>query len=135
MNDLMSSVSSQIQRAISETINEQVLLQNQTTLRSGQGQVPGRRWEVPGRKPECRSEEALNRIFRSSSRDEFPRDFNRNEHQENTHYKCFSFSHPEASTCLQMYRKSFWCTMQLFSLLFLPKLRSIFSRDEAFWGA
>ena len=66
MNDLMSSVSSQIQRAINEAINEQVLAQIQAYLRSGQGQVPNRRWEVPGRKPECGSEEALNRKFRSS---------------------------------------------------------------------
>ena len=40
MNDLMSSGSSQIQRAISEAINEQVLPLIQATLRSGQGLVP-----------------------------------------------------------------------------------------------
>ena len=73
MNDLMSSMSSQTQRAISEAINEQVLPQIQSTLRSGQGQVPNRGWEVPGRRQECGSEEALNRKFRSSSRDEIPR--------------------------------------------------------------
>ena len=69
MNDLMSNVCSQIQRAIHEAINEQILPQVQATLRSGQGQVPRRTWEVPGRRRECRSEEALNRKFRSSSRD------------------------------------------------------------------
>ena len=53
MNDLMSSVSSEIQRAISEAINEQVLPQIQPTSRSRQGQLPDRRWEVPGRRPEC----------------------------------------------------------------------------------
>ena len=87
MNDLMSSVSSRIQRAISEAINEQVLPQIQVTLRSGQGHVPSRGWEIPDRRPECRSEEALNRKFRTSSRDEFRRNFNRNEDLENTHYK------------------------------------------------
>ena len=47
MNDLMRSVSSQIQRAISEAINGQVLPQIQATLTSGQGQVPSRGGEVP----------------------------------------------------------------------------------------
>ena len=87
MNDLMSSVSSQIQRAISEASNEQVLPQIQTTQWSAPGQVPNRRWEVPDRRPQCRYEVALNRKFRSSSRDELPRDFSRNEDLENTHYK------------------------------------------------
>ena len=43
MKDLMSSVSSQIQRTISEAFNEQVLHQIEATLRSGQGHVPDRR--------------------------------------------------------------------------------------------
>ena len=81
MNDLMSSVSSQIQRAIRQAIKEQI----QATLRSGQGQVPNRRWEVLSRRQECRSEEALNRQFRSSSRDKLPSNFDRNEDLENTH--------------------------------------------------
>ena len=86
MYDLMSSLSSQIPRAISEAINEQVLSQVQATSRSGHGHVPDRRWETLARKPEHRLEEDLNRKLRSSSRDEFPRDLNRNEDLENTHY-------------------------------------------------
>ena len=45
MNALMSSVSSQIQWAISEAINEQDFPQIQATLMSGQEQVPSRGWE------------------------------------------------------------------------------------------
>ena len=86
MNNLMRSGSSQIQIAISEAKNEQVLPQIQATLKSGQGHVPSRGWEVPGRRQECRSGEAQNRKFRSSSRVEIPRSFNRNEDLENTHY-------------------------------------------------
>ena len=86
MNDIMCSVSTQIRRTINEAISEQVLPQIQATLRSGQGHIPGRRWEASARRPECRSEEILNRNFRSSSRDELPRDFNRNEDLENAHY-------------------------------------------------
>ena len=84
MCDLMSSVSSQIQRATNEAINEQIFPQTQDTLRSGHEQVNERRWEVPARRPGCRSEEVLDRRFRSSSRDGFPRGYNENENLENT---------------------------------------------------
>ena len=49
MNDLMNCVSSQIQRAISEAMNEQALAQIQSTLRYEQGQQPGEGWNVPVR--------------------------------------------------------------------------------------
>ena len=84
MNDLMSSLSSKIQRAISESIIEQILPQIQATFRSGQGQVPRKGWNVPAERPEYRSEEAFNRKFRSSSRDEFPQNLIRDENQEDT---------------------------------------------------
>ena len=77
----MSSVSSQLQTAVNEVINEQVLPQIQATLKSGQ--VPSRRWEAPGR---SKSEEILNRKSRSSSRGELFRDLNRNEDLKDTHY-------------------------------------------------
>ena len=82
----MSSVSSQVQRAINVAINEHVLPQIQANLKSGQGQIPNRRWEVPSRRPGCRSEGVLNHKFRISPRDEFPRNLNRNEDLEDTHY-------------------------------------------------
>ena len=87
MNDLVSSVSSQTQDAISEGINEQVLSQVQATLSSGQGQVPRKWWNVPAEGPESRPEEAFNRKCCSSSRDEFPRCLVRDEVEEDTHYK------------------------------------------------
>ena len=83
----MSSVSSQIQRAINEAINDQILPQIQATLRSGQGRMPERRWEVPVRGQWCRSEEALDRRFRSKSRDELPMFPNRNQDLKSTHDK------------------------------------------------
>ena len=48
MNGLMTSVSVQIQRAIHEAINEQVLPQTQASLRSVNGQPPQRGWNLPG---------------------------------------------------------------------------------------
>ena len=81
----MSTVSSQIQWAINEAISDQILPQIKATLRSGQGQMPERRREVPVRGQGFRFEEALNRRFRSNSRDEFPMFPNRNEDIESTH--------------------------------------------------
>ena len=78
----MSCVSSQIQRATNEAINEQEI---QATLRSGQGLMPRMRWNVPAERPEYRSEEAVNSKFRSSFRDEFPRNLIRDEDEEDTH--------------------------------------------------
>ena len=61
----MSTVSSHIQRAINEAKSDQILPQIQATLKSGQGHMPERRWEDPARRPEYRSEEALDRRLRS----------------------------------------------------------------------
>ena len=87
MGDFMSSVSSQIQRAINEAISNRIMPQIQATLRPGQGRMPERRCEVPvrGQGQGSRSEEALDRRCRSNSRDEFPRFQNRNEDLESTH--------------------------------------------------
>ena len=64
----MSTVSSQIQRAMIEANSDQILPQMQATLRSGNGQMPERRWEVPPRRQGFSSEEALNRRFRNRSK-------------------------------------------------------------------
>ena len=70
MGDFMSSVSSQIQRVINEATNDQILPQIQATLKTGQGQIPERRWEIPARRQGFCSEEAIDSRFRSSCRDE-----------------------------------------------------------------
>ena len=79
MGDFISTVSSQIQRALNEAINDQILHQIQATLRSGQGQRHQRRWEVAARRQGFISEDALNRRFSSSYRGECNRDSNMNE--------------------------------------------------------
>ena len=84
-SDFMSTVSSQIQRAINEAISDQILPQIKATLKSGEGHIPQGRWEDTGRRPEFRSEEALDRRFMSDSRDEYHRFPNRNEDLESTH--------------------------------------------------
>ena len=67
VNDLISSVRSQIQMTISEAINDHVLPQIQANLKSRQEQVPRMGWNVPAERPEI--EEAFNRKFRSSFKD------------------------------------------------------------------
>ena len=85
MSDITSTVSSQIQRAINVSISVQILPQIQSTLKFGHGHMPERRWEDPVRRLECRSEEALDRRFKSDSRDECYRFPNRNEVLQSTH--------------------------------------------------
>ena len=64
---------------MNEAIRNQILLQIQATLKSGQGHIPETRWDKPARRPECRSEKALDRRFRSDFRDECYKFPNRNE--------------------------------------------------------
>ena len=72
MDDYSSTVvGSQIQRALNEAISDQILPQIQATLRSGQKQMLERKREVPVRGQGCRSEKALDRRFKSNSKDEF----------------------------------------------------------------
>ena len=58
----MSTLSSEIQRAVNEATNEQILPQIQATLRSGQGRMPERRLEVPVGRQGFSSEEALHHL-------------------------------------------------------------------------
>ena len=81
----MSTVSSQIRRAINETISDQILPQIQATLKFGQRHTPERRWQDSVGRSEQRSEEALDSRLRSDSRDDYQKIPNRNEDLESTH--------------------------------------------------
>ena len=56
-DDMMSSVNTQIQRAISDAISGQILPQIQSALNTGSGQSTLNRWNVPSERPEVNSEE------------------------------------------------------------------------------
>ena len=86
MKPPMRSVSSEIQRAISEAINEQKSFTQkiQATVRSGKEQMFNKEQNVPTGRLEIRTEEAFNRKCRSSTRDEFPRDLNGDVDEEDT---------------------------------------------------
>ena len=54
---MMSSVNSQIQKAISDAISSQILHQIQAALNAGCGQMTQNRWNVPSERPEMNPEE------------------------------------------------------------------------------
>ena len=56
LDDMMCSVNSQIQRAISDAISNQILPQIQSALSAGSGHLTQNRWNVPSERPEVNSE-------------------------------------------------------------------------------
>ena len=54
---MMDSVNTQIQRAISDAISNQILPQIQTALSAGTGHLTQNRWNVPSERPEFNPEE------------------------------------------------------------------------------
>ena len=70
MDEVMSNVGIQIQRAINEAINSQVLPQIQNVIMAGSGRQTGRGWEVPVERPETNAEDRLNSNAKSNLRNE-----------------------------------------------------------------
>ena len=71
---MMSSVNTQIHRAISDAIDSQILPQIQTALYSGSGHLTQNRWNVPSERPEINPEENCSKKTRRNSRSEQFRD-------------------------------------------------------------
>ena len=70
MDDMLNNVSSQIQRAINEAINSQVLPQIQNAMMAGSVHETRRGWEVPAERPETDAEEQRNPNARTNCRNE-----------------------------------------------------------------
>ena len=70
MDDMLNNVSSQIQRAINEAINSQVLPQIQNAMMAGSVHETRRGWEVPAEIPETDAEEQRNSNVRTNCRNE-----------------------------------------------------------------
>ena len=66
MDEMMNSVSVQIQRAISEAISSQVLPQIQNALMTDSGHMTKERWNVPSERPERYSEVLRNADSRNN---------------------------------------------------------------------
>ena len=74
VDGMMSSVNTQIHRAISDAIDSQILPQIQTALYSGSGHLTQKRWNVPSERPEINPEENCSNKTRKNSRSEQFRD-------------------------------------------------------------
>ena len=67
LDDMMCSVNSQIQKAISDAVSNQVLPQIQSALSAGSGHLTQNRWDVPSERPEVNSEGLQNTNPKDSS--------------------------------------------------------------------
>ena len=70
MDEMMNSVSVQIQRAISDAISTQVLPQIKNVFMAGSGHGTRKGWDVPSERPELNSEVKRNLNAKSSLRNE-----------------------------------------------------------------
>ena len=82
MDEMMNSVSVQIQRAISDAISTQVLPQIQNAIRAGSGHGTRKRWDVPSEGPELISEVQRNLNVKNSLRNEQDENQLNNEYPE-----------------------------------------------------
>ena len=71
MDEMMNSVSVQIQRAINNTISSQVLPQIQNAIMAGPGHMTQKRWNVPAERRETNTEVLRNGKVKNSLKDEF----------------------------------------------------------------
>ena len=67
MDEMMNSVSVQIQRAISDAISTQVLPQIQNVMMAGSGHGTRKGWDVPSERPELNSEVQRNLNAKNNS--------------------------------------------------------------------
>ena len=70
MDEMMNSVSVQIQRAINDAISNQVLPQIQNAIMAGSGRVTQKGWNVLAEGPEINTEVLRNEKARNNSKSE-----------------------------------------------------------------
>ena len=70
MGEMMNSVNTQIQRAISDALSNQIMPQIQNALKAGSGHVTHNRWNVSVERPEINPEDYRSEKIRNSSRGE-----------------------------------------------------------------
>ena len=70
MDEIMNSVSVQVQRAINDAISNQVLPQIQNAIMAGSGHMTKKGWNVPAEKLEANSEVPRNENARNNSKGE-----------------------------------------------------------------
>ena len=82
VDEMMTSVNTQIQRAICDAISNQMLSQIQNALRAGSGHMTQNRWNVPAERPEINPEDYRSEKTKSNFRSEPTRDCFLDNHQE-----------------------------------------------------
>ena len=82
MDEMLSSVSVQIQRAFSDAINDQVLPQIHNVLKAGSGQTTQNGRNVRAERPEYIAEDYRNEKIRNYSRSEFSRNRLQDENRD-----------------------------------------------------
>ena len=70
LDEMMSSVNTQNQKAISDAIGNQILPQIQTALNAGSGQMTQNRWNVPSERPEVYPEETYGEKVKRTNRND-----------------------------------------------------------------
>ena len=115
MDEMMNSVSVQIQRAISDAISTQVLPQIQNVIMAGSGHGTRKGWDIPSERPELNSEVQRNLNSKSSLRNE--QDENQlnndypdlNVHDNGVFYLRVNYRIKVSDHCIKMYSKWFSC--------------------------
>ena len=87
---MMSSVNTQIQRAISHAISSQVLPQIQTALNAGSGQMTQNRWNVPSDTPEMNPKGTYGEKAKKNNRSEQRFDYQNVSHPNLRAYDKYS---------------------------------------------
>ena len=94
MDEMLNSVNTQIQRAISDAISNQVLPQIQNVLRVGSGHLTQNRWNVPAERPEVNPENYRSEKTKSNFRIELTRECFFDNRQEQAYdidpFSCFT---------------------------------------------
>ena len=90
MDGMMNSVITQIQRAISDAVSNQILPPLQNALKAGSGHVTHDRWNVPIERLDVNPEDYCSEKTKNTSRSEPTRDCLHDNHINQAHDKCFS---------------------------------------------
>ena len=97
---MMNSVSVQIQRAINDAINNQVLAQFQIAIMADSGHVTRRGWNVSAAESEVNSEVLRNADTRDNSR----REHTRNRHNdEQPNHNAYDIDLPDFCICTRFF--------------------------------
>ena len=95
LDEMMGSVNTQIQRAISDAISNQTLPQIQTALSAGSGHSTQNRWNVSSERPEYNPEEVYGEKIKKNTRCD-----QRNDYQNDSQPHARAYDNPKKLHCI-----------------------------------